>query len=141
MIGFPFIYDQHYNAIRKEYKRFGIAMDIYKFTSDELYTNVLKILNDPSYKRRISLASEIFRSAPQLPAERAAYWIEHVIKFGSDHLQSAAKELNFFQFYMLDAMAMCLAVGTLLLVLLKKLLSLAAKKMFGVEKNRKQKAA
>src|ERR1700733_8295522 len=119
MIGFPFIYDQHYNAIRKEYKRFGIAMDIYKFTSDELYTNVLKILNDPSYKRRISLASEIFRSAPQRPAERAAYWIEHVIKFGSDHLQSSGKDLDFFQFYMLDAVAMCLAVGVLLLVLLK----------------------
>src|ERR1700733_7480803 len=119
MIGFPFLSDQHYNALRMEYKGFGIAMNVKKITSDELYNNIMKILNDPAYKRRISLASEIFRSAPQRPAERAAYWIEHVIKFGSDHLQSSGKDLDFFQFYMLDAVAMCLAVGVLLLVLLK----------------------
>ena len=141
MIGFPFITDQPYNAIRMENKGFGIAMNVHKFTSDELYNNIMKILNDPSYKRRISLASEIYRSAPQRPTERAAYWIEHVIKFGSDHLQSAGKDLNFFQFFMLDALAMFLAVGVLLLVLVKKLVSWGAKKMFKVENNIKLKAA
>ena len=98
MIGFPIMTDQHYNSIRIENKRFGIAMNIHKFTSDELYTNIMKLLRDSNYKRRISLASEIFRSAPQRPAEKAAYWIEHVIKFGSDHLQPAGKDLNFFSF-------------------------------------------
>ncbi len=141
MIGFPIMTDQHYNSIRIENKRFGIAMNIHKFTSDELYTNIMKLLRDSSYKRRISLASEIFRSAPQRPAEKAAYWIEHVIKFGSDHLQSVGKDLNFFQFFMLDALALCLVVVVLLLVLLKKLVSCAAKKMFDLQKPFKLKGA
>jgi len=141
MIGFPFIADQTYNALRIENKGFGIAMNVHKFTSDELYTNIMKILSDPSYKHRISLASEIFRSAPQRPAEKTAYWIEHVIKFGFDHLQPAGKNLNFFQFYMLDALAMCIIVGVLLLVLVKKLVSCAAKKMFDLQKPFKLKEA
>ena len=141
MIGFPFLGDQTYNSIRIENKGFGIAMNAAKFTSDELYTNIMKILSDPSYKRRISLASEIFRNAPQRPVEKAAYWIEHVIKFGSDHLQSAGKDLNFFQFYMLDALAMCLTVGIIFLILVKKLISWVATKMFDLQKTFKPKAA
>jgi len=129
MIGFPFVTDQHYNSIRIENKGFGIAMNVHKFTSDELYTNIMKILGDPSYKRRISLASEIFRSAPQRPAEKAAYWIEHIIKFGSDHLQSVGKDLNFFQYFMFDALALCLVIVMLLLASLKKLVSWIWKKL------------
>src|SRR6218665_3240196 len=139
MIGFTFVTDQHYNSIRIENKGFGIAMNVHKFTSDELYTNIMKILSDPSYKRRISLASEIFRSAPQRPAEKAAYWIEHVIKFGSDHLQTSGKDLNFFQYFMLDALALFLVVVILLLVLVKKLVSLAWKKLYELSKNSKVK--
>ena|SRR6218665_395215 len=141
MIGFPFITDQPYNSIRIEDKGFGLAMNVHKFTSDELYTNIMKILSDPSYKRRISLASQIFRSAPQRPAEKAAYWIEHVIRFGSDHLQSAGKYLNFFQFYMLDALIMCLTVGILILVVLKKLVSSTVIKIFDLEKAYKLKSS
>src|SRR6218665_1162120 len=118
MIGFPFVTDQHYNSIRIENKGFGIAIYVHKFTSDELYTNIMKILSDPSYKRRISLASEIFRSAPQRPAEKASYWIEQVIRFGSDHLQSAGKDLNFFQYFLLDVLAAFLIIGIILMVLL-----------------------
>ena len=141
MIGFPFIVDQHYNSIRIENKGFGIAMNVHKFTSDELYTNIMKILRDPSYKRRISLASEIFRSAPQRPAEKAAYWIEYVIRFGSDHLQSAGKDLNFFQFYMMDALAMCFVAGLLFLVLVKQLVSWMRKELWDGRKHLKVKRA
>src|SRR6218665_400166 len=83
MIGFPLHSDEPYNAMRIQYKGYGIAMDIHDFTSDELYNNIVKVLTNSSYKDRVSLASEIFRSEPQRPAERAAFWIEHVIKFGS----------------------------------------------------------
>src|SRR6218665_166865 len=105
MIGFPLHSDEPYNAMRIQYKGYGIAMDIHDFTSDELYNNIVKVLTNSSYKDRVSLASEIFRSAPQRPAERAAFWIEHVIKFGSDHLQSAGNDLNFFQYFLLDILA------------------------------------
>src|ERR1043165_4827650 len=105
MIGFPLHSDEPYNAMRIEYKGYGIAMNIHDFTSDDLYNNIVKVLTNPSYKQRVSVASEIFRSAPQRPAERAAFWIEHVIKFGSDHLQSAGKDLNLFQYFLLDILA------------------------------------
>jgi len=121
MIGFPFLGDQHYNALRLEYKGYGIAMNVLEFTSDELHFNILKILTDPNYKSRIALASEIFRSAPQRPAERAAFWIEHVLKFGSDHLQSAGKDLNFFQYFMLDILAVLISVAVILTILVVKI--------------------
>jgi|SRR6218665_972827 len=105
MIGFPLHSDEPYNAMRIQYRGYGIALDFRDFTSDEFYNKIVEVLTNSSYKDRVSLASKIFRSEPQSPAERAAFWIEHVIKFGSDHLQSAGKDLNFFQYFLLDILA------------------------------------
>jgi len=49
-------------------------------------------------------ASEIFKAARDTPAERAAYWIEHVAKFGGAHLRSVGNDLALYQYLMLDVL-------------------------------------
>lgn len=105
MISFPLLGDQVYNARRLPHRGYGLAMNIEDFTSDELIENIRKILSDPSYKRRVSLASEIFRSAPRSPAERVVDGVEHVLQFGADHLRSAGNDLPLYQYLMLDVLA------------------------------------
>jgi len=93
MIGFPLLLDQHHNSKRLDYKGYGLTMDLHHFTANELLANMYKILEDKSYKERVLKASEIFRSQPQSPMERATFWIEHVCRFGGDHLRSAGNNL------------------------------------------------
>ena len=94
MIGFPLDGDQPYNARRMEYRGYGIAMYIHEFTSDELLNNVHRVLSNLSYSENIGLASSIWRSSLQRLAEKAVWWIEHVTKFGSKHLNSFGHQLQ-----------------------------------------------
>ena len=40
-----------------------------------------------------------------LPKEEAAHWIEHILAFGADHLQSHAINLPWYQLFILDVLA------------------------------------
>ena len=102
MIGLPLQAEQDYNAARMQYKGFGLRMNLKKFTPEELVSNIKLVLNNRSYKASIGKASQIFRSRPMNPRQRAAYWLEHIAKYGSDHLHSYALEMPLYQFLMLD---------------------------------------
>ncbi len=50
--------------------------------------------------------SSIYRDEPLMPADRVAYWMEYIVRHnGTSHLKSAAMDLNFFQYYLLDVAA------------------------------------
>jgi len=108
MIGFPIFGDQPFNANRLEHKGFGISMDIHVFQVDELVHNVHRIIADRSFKDQVTRASLILRDDPQSPAERASYWIEHVCRFGGDHLRSAGQDLQLYEYLMLDILVFVL---------------------------------
>jgi len=131
MIGFPLYADQYYNAKRLDHKGYGLSMDLHDFTADQLLDNIHKILGDKSYKERVAKASEIFRSQPQGPVERATFWIEHVCRFGGDHLRSAGNDLPLYSYLMLDILAFILIILHILAYLLYRLLKLIVNKCGG----------
>jgi len=128
MIGFPVFSDQAYNAKRLDRKGFGLSMDLNHFTADELLDNIHKILGDESYKERVTKASEIFRSQAQTPVERATFWIEHVCRFGADHLRSAGDDLPLYSYLMLDVLAFILIALHVVIYLLYKLIKFITNK-------------
>jgi len=129
MIGFPLFGDQPSNAKRLEYKGYGIAMDIHSFTIDELHQNIMKILTHSSYRDRVKRASEIFRSNPDTPAEKAASGIEHVTKFGGDHLRSAGTDLYLYQYLLLDVLLVILVTAILSFYCFFRLLRFVCRKV------------
>ena len=129
MIGFPVFVDQHYNAKRLDYKGYGLTMDIHDFTADELLDNINTVLGNKSYKERIMKASEIFHSQDQSPVERATFWVEHVCRFGGDHLRSAGNDLPLYSYLMLDVLALILVVFHIFVYLLCRLLKLVISKI------------
>ena len=130
MIGFPLFGDQPYNGRRIEHKGFGIAMDLRSFNSQELVDNVRRILSDSSYRERVTRASAILRSDPHSPAERAAFWIEHVCRFGGEHLRSAGQDMPLFAYLMLDVLVLMLVVAGVVLTCAWKILCCAKTKCF-----------
>ena len=108
MIGFPLLGDQKYNAIRMEYKGYGVIMNIFEFTEDQLFSNIQLILSDKRFAERVSRASEIFKDAVEKPAEKAARWVEHVLQFGGNHLRSVGTDLRMHEYFMLDVLILIL---------------------------------
>jgi 2-hydroxyacylsphingosine 1-beta-galactosyltransferase len=105
MILFPLHSDQPANVDAAVKKGYGIRMDLGDFTADSLLDNINTILTDVSFVTSVRLASQILRDRHDTPAERVWRMIDHVIKYGDEHLRSAAFELNVFQFFMLDVFA------------------------------------
>jgi glucuronosyltransferase len=104
MIVFPLFGDQHYNARCMEYKGYARRMSIHDFTADELVENIIQVITDPEYTRKVTRASEIFKADAQAPLEKTIWWIEHVIRFGGDHLRSGGNDLAWYQYWMLDVL-------------------------------------
>ena len=128
MIGFPIMGDQVYNAKRLVRKGYGLSMDLHDFTADQLLANIHNILGDRLYKERVAKASEIFWSQAQSPVERATFWIEHICRFGGDHLRSTGTDLPLYSYLMLDILAFVLIILHLLVYLLYMLLKLIVNK-------------
>ena len=131
MISFPaFDYvDQVHNAHRIAHKGYGLSMDLHDFTADQLIDNIREIIDDRSYKQRVMKASEIFRNQAQSPADRAAYWIDHVCRFGGDHLRSAGDDLPLYSYLLLDLLAVTIILLIIILYLLIRLVMFVKSKL------------
>ena len=117
MIGIPIFADQLYNAAKMQYKEYGIALNTLEFTPEDLVKSMKTVLDDPKYKRNIEKASAIFRDREH-PADRAAFLVEHVMKFGGDNLHSHALDMPWYEYLMLDILSFfLLLVSTLFCIL------------------------
>ncbi len=116
MISIPLFAEQHKNAKRAEYKGFSKTVDIMKFTPEELIKDINEVINNSSYRESIAQASGVFRCSMLNPQQRAAWWVDHVIKHGGSNLRSHALDMPWYLYLMLDIFLF--VFGTLILVLL-----------------------
>lgn len=109
VISFPVIADQFFNSEGMKLKGFGISMNLYNFTVDELVENIKEVFENQKYKKNIAKASELFRSKRQLPSEKVGHLINKIVKYGGDHLRSELQNIPLYQFFMLDILAVVFA--------------------------------
>ena len=138
MIGFPLFGDQSHNAHRVEVHGYGINMDIRAFTADELVNNVRRVLDDKSFKMATQKASAILKSRPMTAQDTAAYWVEHVLQFGGDHLRTSAMDMPMYQFLMLDILVFVLVVSFLTGYAIKTIFTVVCRKCLGRQTKQKQ---
>jgi glucuronosyltransferase len=103
MVGIPLFGDQIFNAKRIE-GRFGRHIRARDLSEDKLLNLITHVIRDRKYSDNIRKASAIFRDQPMEPRETAAYWIDHVIKYGADHLLSKTNEMSWIQILMWDVL-------------------------------------
>ena len=60
------------------------------------------MLSNASYQDSMDHLSSIYRSRPMSPIDRVTFWVEHVLRFGGDHLHSSAVDMPWYQLLMLD---------------------------------------
>ena len=105
VICIPAFGDQYYNSIRMKSKGYGSTLNVATFTENELIAEINDVFLSPVYRQNIFNASTIFRNRLLTPSKRAAWWIDHVIKYGGRHLQPPVAQLPLYQLLLADVLA------------------------------------
>ncbi|ALC42052.1 CG4302, partial [Drosophila busckii] len=120
VLGMPVYSDQYINIKKGEDAGYALGVDYRYITEEELRSALTELLENPKYKQNVKRASKVFRDRPLSGMDTAMYWINYVIEHrGAPHMIAAGVDLSFIQFYMLDIMAIALAIMVLPILALK----------------------
>jgi len=109
--------------LKAERKGFAIPLDFNTLTEEILLDAIQKAINDPSYRQTVKKLSSIFLNQMDKPLDRAVFWIEYVLRHqGAVHLRSVARNLNYFQYFSLDVLAVFVVIIVIDILILKALL-------------------
>ncbi|XP_044728748.1 UDP-glycosyltransferase UGT5-like [Chrysoperla carnea] len=112
LIGIPVFADQSLNMAKAQTSGYGIMVDYYNVTFESMNWALNEVLNNPKYTENVKLRSKVLNDRLVPPIEEAAYWVEYVLRHkGAPHLQSARKDLNIFQYLLLDILGFILMVA------------------------------
>ncbi|XP_063220627.1 UDP-glycosyltransferase UGT5-like [Bacillus rossius redtenbacheri] len=142
LIGIPIYGDQAQNMKTLENLDCGLQLK-YSDINDASFERVVKeALTNPKYLKRAKEVSRIFRDQPQSPLEKGVFWTEYVLRHkGTAHLRSAATDLSWYQYLLLDVVAVLVLVPAALVycvLMLCRRLCCATKKIIIKDVKKKQ---
>lgn len=123
----PILGDQGHVAAITENRGIGVSLNIRTMTAHDLKDAIVKVMTDSSIRNNIQRMRDIYRHKPMNATQRAAYWVEHVSKFGGLPYKPNAFHLNIFQYSLLDVILFLLTVLICFLRLLYKSCSLCCR--------------
>lgn len=123
MVGIPIFGDQGDVLVRLKLKGVAVGFDKTELTSDILYEAIQTVLNDQRYYINVKNLSAVLKDQPQTAMERGMYWIEYVIRHrGAEHLKTADRHLNIFQYLLLDVLLIFIIMMCTMLLFFKWLI-------------------
>ncbi|XP_035292700.1 UDP-glucuronosyltransferase 2B7 isoform X1 [Cricetulus griseus] len=110
MVGIPLFAEQHDNIAHMVAKGAAISLDFHTMTSSDLLNALKEVIKNLSYKKNVMWLSTIHHDQPMKPLDRAAFWIEFVMRHkGAKHLKPLAYNLTWYQYHSLDVIGFLLA--------------------------------
>uniref|UniRef100_A0A2K5CWX6 UDP-glucuronosyltransferase n=1 Tax=Aotus nancymaae TaxID=37293 RepID=A0A2K5CWX6_AOTNA len=110
MVGIPIFGDQPDNIAHMKAKGAAVEINFKTMTSEDLLRALRTVINDSFYKENAMRLSRIHHEQPVKPLDRAAFWIEFVMRHkGAKHLRPAVHNLTWFQHYSIDVIGFLLA--------------------------------
>ncbi|XP_017761425.1 PREDICTED: UDP-glucuronosyltransferase 2C1-like [Eufriesea mexicana] len=102
ILGIPLFGDQHLNMAYFVKKGLAVKLD-YRQLSYEPVSNALnELLVNKSYIDMARKVSAEFRDRLVPPLEEGVYWVEYLIRHGANSLKTAATDLTWYQYLLLD---------------------------------------
>ena len=139
IIGFPVFGDQPYNAGKLVSKGFGLTFDLRSFNTQELVSAIEEVVTNPRYRATVKKASAILKSERVPPIEEAAFWVNHVLEFGGDHLRSYAQDVPLWKYLCLDIIVFyLLLLHVIAYLLIRQMQFLFSYFVSGVPKHKKE---
>ena len=122
LIVIPFLGDQIDVAVRVVSHEIGLKLDKDSLSTGYIHQHLTEVLNNSTYTKNVKRLSAIFRDRPMTPADRAAFWVNHVIKHGGDYMRTPYHELSFIQYHLIDVIAFITCIVAIVLYILYQLL-------------------
>ncbi|KAF2886727.1 hypothetical protein ILUMI_19447 [Ignelater luminosus] len=111
VVGIPLYGDQQMNLVNAENNGIGQSLPFTEVTEEKLTNVVQTVLTNTKYAEAAKKRSNIMQDQPMTPLERAVFWVEYVHRHkGAPHLRSAALNLAWYQYLLLDVTAFVLTV-------------------------------
>ena len=110
VVATPMFADQPYNAERFRVKGFAEVVDLRTCTAEELEAAIMRVAREPRYRQAITKASLLFRELFGVPMDRAAWWLDHVMRHSGGYMRSAGQDIPLYQLMLLDVFLFVLAV-------------------------------
>lgn len=143
MVGIPLFGDQFHNVKNFEEEGIAVRVDYTAITKEKVLKALREVLENPRYKQNAVAVARMFHDRPMSPLNTATFWTEYVIRHGgAPHMRSAALDLAWYQYLLLDVVAFLLVIGagsliTLYIIVRKLLRSLKLKLRDSKSKNKK----
>ncbi|XP_026805704.1 UDP-glucuronosyltransferase 2B15-like [Rhopalosiphum maidis] len=124
VLGLPVFYDQPRNIENLVDAGMAISIDLLSVTKENIFNAANKLINNKKYRKNANLVSNRFKDRPMTPARSVVYWTEYVCRHKSTpHLKSYAFNLTWYQYYLLDVIAvMLLLIISTVYITYKKLI-------------------
>ncbi|CAG9767023.1 unnamed protein product [Ceutorhynchus assimilis] len=107
ILGIPICVDQFLNM--EHVQDSGNGLMIKDLNKNDFMSSIKELLHDSKYSKSAKEVSELFKDRPMSPKDTAIYWTEYVLRHrGAPKLQSFAKQLAWYQYYLLDLIAIVL---------------------------------
>ncbi|GLH07895.1 uncharacterized protein GBIM_13283 [Gryllus bimaculatus] len=117
LIGIPVFGDQQLNMERASSAGYAIQIPYKEFSGTTLRDALNEMFSNTRYSENAKHLSRLFRDQPETPLERAIWWIEYTSRHkGAPHLQSAAKDLSWYQYHLLDVYVVILGIVLLFII-------------------------
>jgi glucuronosyltransferase len=83
--------------------------------------------------------SALYRDQPDTPLKRAVFWTEYVLQHGGGSLRSVSADLPWYQYFLLDVIAVLFIGTTIILASLYLVLGLVYRTIKSITRSKKQK--
>lgn len=111
VVTMPVFCDHEANAAKAEVDGYAIKLDLQGLTSEALFNAIHMAIHNPKYKEDVLRRQNLLMDQRHTPLETAVYWVEYVIRHkGAPHLYSPSRDMNVFQYYSVDTLAILAVV-------------------------------
>uniref|UniRef100_A0A6P7GJF9 UDP-glucuronosyltransferase-like n=1 Tax=Diabrotica virgifera virgifera TaxID=50390 RepID=A0A6P7GJF9_DIAVI len=132
----PIFADQKVNAAKAQQAGYGLRLPFLEITEEKLTNALHEVLTNPKYRENAKFRSSLFHDRPMKPLDLAVYWTEFVIRHkGAHHLRVAALDLRWYQYLLVDV----IAVVTIIIFSVFTILYLLCVKLCCSKRNKKTK--
>ncbi|XP_043250239.1 UDP-glucosyltransferase 2-like [Colletes gigas] len=139
ILGIPLFGDQFSNMAYFVKKGLALQLDFSQLSYERISNALSELLVNKSYKEAAQKASLQFKDRPIPPLEEATYWIEYLIRHGSNSLKTEASNLSWYQYLLLDVIFVITIPILLIVWIVYKLLKLILCRTRTIDREKKTK--
>ncbi|XP_017840719.1 2-hydroxyacylsphingosine 1-beta-galactosyltransferase [Drosophila busckii] len=122
VVTMPVFCDHDVNSAKAEVDGYAIKLDLETLSTNQLYKAIMKVIHDPRYRNAARYRQNLLLDQKSTALQTAIYWTEYVLRHnGAYHLQSPARNMSWWQYYLLDVVALYVLALYVLVFLLKRL--------------------